>query len=90
MRELINFSVKLFLAFFLSVIVLNIITFVYRYTGVHISNHNHSTDYTWEPNQYQMNMKEGFAWIKMDSNGFNNSYLSKKDIPDYFCLDEIH
>lgn len=90
MRKYINFSVKLFLAMFLSVTILNIMTFVYRYSGVHISNHDHSTDYTWEPNQYQINMKEGFAWIKMDSNGFNNSYPSKKDIPDYLLMGSSH
>ncbi len=90
MRKFINFSVKLFLSMFLSVIVLNIMTFVYRYTGVHISNHDHSTDYTWEPNQYQMNMKEGFSWIKMDDNGFNNYYPSKKNNPDYLLMGSSH
>lgn len=65
-----------------AVIVLSIFCIVYSYDGIHITNTAGSTDYVWEEKQLKSNMKEGFAWLKMDSHGFNNmnDYYKEPDI----------
>lgn len=40
-------------------------------------NSNGATDYTWESGQFMSTMKEGFSWLRFDSNGFNNTYKEK-------------
>ena len=57
----------------LALAILSIFVLFYGYTGVHIANPDGATDYKWEPNQLSTTMKEGFAWKRMDENGFNNS-----------------
>lgn len=81
---------KILIAGCLSIFLLSLFTFVYRYSGVHITNQSQSTDYTWEKYQYQTNMREGYAWIKTDKNGFNNAYVSKKTNPDYLLMGSSH
>lgn len=54
------------------IIVLSVVSFFYSYTGIHVTNESGATDYTWQKNQLMLNMKEGFSFVKMDENGFNN------------------
>lgn len=90
MKNIILYLIRMMSAIVLSILLLNIITFFYRYTGVHITNHSHSTDFKWESYQYCMNMKEGYAWIRMDEKGFNNSFPRKKDKVDYLLMGSSH
>lgn len=69
-------SLKKFITIIIScsitVVLISLFVFVYCYTGVHISNPKQSTDYKWEPFQKKTTMTEGFAYITMDGNGYNN------------------
>ncbi len=53
-------------------------------------NSNKTTDDFWYPNQFCSNMEEGFAWFYFDKNGFNNSYLIKKDKIDILLIGSSH
>ena len=66
--------VKIICAGSLALVILSLFTLLYGYTGVHVANPDKATDYKWEPGQLSTTMKEGFAWKRMDENGFNNSY----------------
>ena len=66
-----------------SVALLSLFTLVYSNSGVHIANPSQATDYFWEPRQYKANMTEGFSWLRMDANGFNN----EKDLVDLGGVD---
>jgi hypothetical protein len=56
---------------------LTLFVLVYGHSGIHIANPSGATDYKWRANQYKSTMTEGFAWLRMDGNGFNN-----RDIPE--------
>lgn len=64
---------KLFVAGIISVIILSVSTYLYDFTGIHITNKTGATDYVWQQNQKINNLKEGFAYVRMDENGFNNT-----------------
>ncbi len=63
----------LLLSFFFSIIILSVFLLVYNFSGVHVKNDQYTTDYKWESYQLKTTMSEGFSWLKMDSNGFNNT-----------------
>ncbi len=73
MRNIIKKTVSFGIACALSLIIISLFVLVYGYTGVHIENDSGATDYKWMPNQYKATMTEGFAWMKFDSEGFNNT-----------------
>lgn len=86
-----NFVAWLFKAFIAGIAALAIISaaaFFYNYTGIHLTNHSGATDYSWQKNQRMNNMKEGFAWVKMDENGFNN--VSVSDDIDILLMGSSH
>lgn len=83
------FFVKLFVSGLITLIVLSVISFVYSYTGIHITNADGSTDYVWQKNQIMLNMKEGFAFIRMDENGFNNPLVPENGI-DILLMGSSH
>lgn len=58
----------------IALVILSIILSFYNFSGIHITSNTGATDYTWESNQWKATMEEGFAWINMDENGFNNAY----------------
>lgn len=66
----------------MAVIILSMISIFYNYTGVHIENKTGATDYIWEPEQLRTNMTEGFAWLRMDEFGFNNTPENAKKAVD--------
>lgn len=72
MKEIIKFILKFIISAFLAIAVLSIFNLAYAYTGIHIDNPTGATDYVWEQNQLKTSMGEGFAWMVMDENGFNN------------------
>ena len=72
MREIIKCLFKVMISVLLSFILLSGFVRIYSFSGIHITNQTHATDYTWEPRQLKANMTEGFSWLSMDSNGFNN------------------
>jgi hypothetical protein len=82
MTNIVKRTISFGLACFLSLIIISLFVLVYGYTGVHIENATGATDYKWMPNQYKATMTEGFAWMKFDSEGFNNitSIVSPVDV----------
>jgi hypothetical protein len=65
---------KLVFSGILSLCLGSVLMSAYRYPGVHIVNESGATDYKWRPNQRKATMIEGFTWLRMDDNGFNNAY----------------
>ena len=80
---------KVLAAGIVSLAVLSVVAFFYSYTGIHTTNTTKATDYTWLPNQRMNNMKEGFSFIKMDKNGFNNAEL-RNDKIDILLMGSSH
>lgn len=70
--------VRIVLAGIVSLFILSLFSMVYCFSGVHIRNESGSTDYKWESGQRKANMTEGFSWLKMDANGFNNDKVWDK------------
>lgn len=55
----------------LCLLVLSLLCLGYNYTGCHIQNPDHSTDYKWEKNQFFSTMREGYFRFRFDRNGYN-------------------
>ena len=77
---------RVILSGFVALLILSIFSLVYCFTGIHISNESGSTDYRWEPGQIKANMFEGFAWLRMDNNGFNNGQALDNAVGDLDIL----
>ncbi len=67
---------------------LSLFVLFYGYTGIHISNASGATDYKWTPHQLKSTMTEGFAWLWMDEDGFNNP--EKPEIVDILIMGSSH
>ncbi len=89
LRTKLIWLLKVLVAGIVSLAVLSVIAFFYSYTGIHITNTAKATDYTWLPNQRMNNMKEGFSFIKMDENGFNNAEICNDKI-DILLMGSSH
>ena len=74
MRKALLWCIKAIIALIASLILLSLFTLLYSYSGVHISNETGATDYKWESSQLKSNMSEGFSWMKLNKDGFNNSF----------------
>lgn len=74
--------VKAGLSGIFAMILISLFSYVWDFSGSHIVSKTGVTDYTWEPYQRKASMDEGFAWLRMDENGYNNALLSggKEDI----------
>ena len=60
-----------------ALLILSIYVLCFSNSGVHITNMTNATDYKWESYQKKSKTDEGFAWITLDEDGFNN-----RSIPD--------
>lgn len=86
-----KWCVKAGTAGIISLILLSLFTLIYSNSGIHITNPSKATDYCWEPYQYKANMTEGFSWLKMDADGFNNvSSLSELGEVDILIMGSSH
>ena len=63
---------RVLFSFVIALCILSVFVLFYDYSGIHISNSSGSTDYKWQSMQYKANMREGYSWLLMDRNGFNN------------------
>ena len=72
MGAAIKVSGKLMIAIILAIIVLSSFSLFYYHTGLRVKSISGATDYSWEPNTLMSTMKEGFSWIRTDTNGYNN------------------
>lgn len=60
-----------------ALLILSLYVLCFSNSGVHITNTTNATDYKWESYQKKSKTDEGFAWITLDEDGFNN-----RSIPD--------
>ena len=74
----------------LSLMLLSAFSVFINYTGVHITNLNGATDYTWEPRQLLTTVLEGFAFLRMDNNGFNNAKVIPNQETDVLLMGSSH
>lgn len=61
----------------IALVLLSFFVMCYSYTGIHLTNKSDATDYLWRSNELKTTMTEGYAWLKMDDNGFNNVSIPK-------------
>ena len=80
--------VKLVIAGIISLFFLSLFVLVFCNTGIHVNNPAGYTDYRWIPNQKKSTMIEGYSWLRMDNNGFNNSFIP--DQIDILILGSSH
>lgn len=74
MLKILKKALRLTLSSAISLTVLSIFVYFYKYTSTRVITPDAPTDFTWTPNQALNTMEEGFAWLKMDDNGYNNSH----------------
>lgn len=67
-----HFLLNLCIAAVLALAFLSVYVICFNNSGVHVYNESMATDYKWEPRQMKSTIDEGFAWLKMDEDGFNN------------------
>lgn len=46
--------------------------YFWRYNAVSVRDDSGATGNKHEPNAWNANMEEGFSWVRMDDNGYNN------------------
>ena len=56
----------------IAVFILSMVSMLYKHTSSHVSPIAKETYFRWEPDSFTATMEEGFAWVKMDQNGYNN------------------
>ena len=86
---LIKRAIKILVAGIVAAILLSIFCIGYLNTGVHIENKTGATDYKWREKQFKSTMVEGFAWIKMDEQGFNNDFHGNGNV-DILLMGSSH
>ena len=59
--------------------VLSVFSYIYYNPGTHITSTNGATDYVWESNGFYSKATEGFAYGRVDKNGYNNAYPAPAD-----------
>lgn len=57
---------------------LSLFSLAYSFSGIHLTNNDKSTDHRWRPYEIKSTMTEGFAWLRMDKNGYNNLLSSEE------------
>lgn len=89
MKKLLLWLGKCLVAGICTIIILSVFCFVFLYEGTHVTEETGATDYTWESNQWKATMSEGFAWLKMDENGYNNAFIDDDEI-DILLMGSSH
>ncbi|MCR5203570.1 MAG: hypothetical protein K6E47_00765 [Lachnospiraceae bacterium] len=72
MLKILKKILRLMLSGVISLAVLSVFVYFYKYTSTRVITPNAPTDFTWAPEQAMNTMEEGFAWLEMDDNGYNN------------------
>ena len=91
MFKIVQWILKAGIAGIVSLIILTAITTVYSHSGVHVTNGTGATDYKWESHQFRSNMAEGFSWLWMNGDGFNNSFeIADSESVDVLLMGSSH
>ena len=78
---------RFLLSCLISIVVLSFISMAYKHTSMHMPS-NGETDHKWEANGFTSTMQEGFAFLRMDNNGYNNRCTFEKN--DILLLGSSH
>lgn len=89
LQKLFRWCLKAILAGIISLILLSGFCWFYSFDGVHITPESGATDYVWESNQLKATMKEGFARLHMDAQGYNN-VSDFSESPDILLMGSSH
>lgn len=89
MKKWLKAIIKISGAGICAIIALSLFAFVYEYTGVHIKNESGATDSKSESYEWHTTMSEGFAWVRMNKDGFNNLF-DLKEKPDILLMGSSH
>lgn len=81
---------KVIIAGILALILLSVFSYIYSFSGLHVYNESGATDYKWMPHQYKSNMTEGFSWLRLDANGFNNASAHMENGIDILLMGSSH
>ena len=69
---------KIVLSAIIAIVLISFFVLLYSYAGIHLTNTTNSTDYKWRSHELKTTMTEGFSWLCMDKNGFNNESVPTK------------
>lgn len=75
LKKYVLWIIKSAIAGTISILILSIFVLAYHYTGANVVNSSGATDFTGEAKQLKTTMIEGFSWIQLDENGFNNDEI---------------
>ena len=78
MKKIVSSVVKILLSGLLALVILSVYTYFFNNSGVHVRNPSSATDYKWEPYQRKSTIVEGFAWVTMDGDGYNNRTIPEE------------
>lgn len=81
---------KTSLACLAALCILSVFVLIFSYSGIHVSNTSGATDYKWSGKQWKSSMVEGFSWLRMDENGFNNPRAEASIRPDILVMGSSH
>lgn len=90
MKKTVTWFLKAFIASLISLVLLSGFCWFYYNTPIHYKNETYSTDYKWEKNSVAIKATEGFAYSKIDENGYSNAYVPKKDDVDILVMGSSH
>lgn len=90
MRKTLLWIGKASIAGLIVIIELSLFTLLYHYTGAHSDSPTGATDFVFQPHQLYSTMEEGFAWTRMDEDGFNNPDGSKNLKIDNLLVGSSH
>ena len=71
-NRIITRTLKMMTSLVLAFSLLSVSSLFYKQTSPHVSPFANETYFRWEAGSFTSTMEEGFAWNKMDQNGFNN------------------
>ena len=89
MKKILCWLGKSVIAGGVAILLLSGFCMIYNHDGIHISSETGATDYIWEKGQLKSTMKEGFSWIRMDDNGYNN-VVDYSEEPDILLMGSSH
>lgn len=75
--SIIKWCGKMVLAMLCSLILVSLFAICYKHTSPHVMAEDGATDFKWKPQSLSSTMMEGFSWIRMDENGYNNEFFTE-------------
>ena len=90
MKKKIVWFVKALVACVVAFCILTGFCAFYYNLPIHYTNPGKATDYHWEKQSYSIRCTEGFAKVRVDNNGFVNTYTPKSENIDALIMGSSH